>query len=419
MKHKSLLLIAGFSLAVLFGSCLRDECDSTHTYIRFDAVYKTASEVRAGISVQAPRALHNPGKLYIFGQYLFINEKNEGIHVFDNTDASNPKNLAFWSIPGNVDMAIKGNLMFVDQYVDLMTVDISDMQNPKELCRSQEAFMLYGTDPQLGYLVEYKQTEITEKISCEDARSGRNWFFEGPNIFVVEDFAGSFSGGPKSNPLAAAGVGGSFARFCLVDQYLYTVDNSTLRTWSVSGSCPSLLEANSLGWNIETIFPWKDKLFLGSQTGVFILDNSNPQHPVLENQFSHASGCDPVVCDDRHAYVTIHDGTTCNGTFNQLDVIGIEGLPATSLLKSYPMTHPMGLSVSSDFLYLCDDGLKIFDKTDPLNMKQKSHIQGIKTYDVIALDAGRLLVIGEDGFYQYDAANPENPKELSRIPVIK
>lgn len=419
MKHKSLLILAGVALAAFLSGCLRDECTSTHTFIRFNAVFKTASEVRVGIKKEAPRELRNPGKLYVFGQYLFINEINEGIHVIDNSDAANPKQLAFWSIPGNVDMAIRGNFMYVDQYIDLVTVDISDLQNPQEVCRNQEAFLLYGIDPQRGYLVNYEQTEVTEKVSCEDSRWGTGVFFEGGDVFISNDLVSATTAdGPKSNPLAAAGIGGSFARFSIVDQYLYTVDNATMRVWT-GNSCPSLLETVNIGWNIETIFPWKNRLFIGSQTGVFIFNNSDPLHPVLETQFSHATGCDPVVCDDRNAYVTIHDGTTCNGTFNQLDVIGIENLPTATLDKSYPMTRPMGLSVTNDFLYLCDDGLKIFDKTDPLNLKQKSHLKGLKTYDVIALGAGRLLVIGEDGFYQYDAVNPEDPKELSRIPVVR
>ncbi|MBP6827142.1 MAG: hypothetical protein KA165_11340 [Saprospiraceae bacterium] len=426
MKHKSLFLfaLAGIAVSVALSSCLRDECNSTRTFVRFDPVYKTPAECRVGISVQSPRELHKPGKMYIFGQYLFINELNEGIHVIDNTDASNPKNLAFWSIPGNVDIAIRGQYLYADQYIDLLTIDINDMQNPQVVCRSQEAFQLFGFDPQLGYLIDYKQTEVTTELSCEDARFGVPWFFDGGGILMAEDIA---LGGPKTgsngagqyNALAAAGIGGSFARFSIVDQYLYTIDNSTLRSWSVAGSCPNLLETIPVGWNIETVFPWKDRLFIGSQTGVFIFDNSNPQTPVYMTQFSHATGCDPVVCDERNAYVTVHDGTTCNGTFNQLDVIGIDNLPNTNLLKEYPMTHPMGLSVTEDYLYLCDDGLKIFDKTDPQNLKQKSHLKNIKTYDVIALGAGRLLVIGDDGFYQYDASNPENPKELSRIPVLR
>lgn len=421
MKHKSLFLFALAGIALALSGCLRDSCDTTRTFIRFDAVYKTPAECRIGINAQAPRELRTPGKIYVFGQYLFINERQEGIHVIDNADPANPKNIAFWSIPGNVDMAIRGQYLYADQYIDLLTVDISDMQNPQLVCRSEEAFNLYGFDPQRGYLVDYEQTEITETLSCEDARWGRTWFMEGDVIFVDSGVltSGDASNNGQFNPLSKAGIGGSFARFTVVDQYLYTIDNSALRTWAVGSSCPSPLETVQVGWNIETIFPWKDRLFIGSQTGVFIFNNSDPARPMYESQFSHASGCDPVVCDDNNAYVTIHDGTTCNGTFNQLDVIDIKNLPAANLSKTYPMKRPMGLSVTNDYLYLCDDGLKIFDKTDPLDLKQKSHLNNLKTYDVIALGDAQLLVIGEGGFYQFDAGDPSNPKVLSHIPVVK
>jgi len=187
----------------------------------------------------------------------------------------------------------------------------------------------------------------------------------------------------------------------------------------VASTCPARLDSVWMGWNIETIFPWKDRLFVGSQTGVFIFNNSNPQHPVLETQFSHASGCDPVVCDDNYAYVTIHDGTTCNGTFNQLDIIGIDNLPSAELKKSYQMKRPFGLSVTNNYLYLCDEGLKIFDKTNPLDLKEKSHIKGFDAYDIIALSESQLLVIGADGFYQFNATDPAHPVQLSMIPVSK
>jgi len=423
MKQKSLFRFAilGLALSVTLGGCFRDDCESTYTFIRFDPVYKTPAEVRVGISAQAARDLRNPGKIYIFGQYLFINERNEGIHVLDNSDPANPQKIAFWSIPGNGDMAIRGQYLYANQYVDLLTIDISNMQNPQIVCRSESAFNPYGFDPQQGYIVDYVQTEITETISCEDARWGRQWFLEGDVIFMANDIVASFesNGSQNSSPLAAAGIGGSYARFTIVDQYLYTIDNSILRSWSVGAACPTRLDSTVVGWNIETIFPWKDRLFIGSQTGVFIFNNSNPQRPVLETQFSHATGCDPVVCDEKYAYVTIHDGTTCNGTFNQLDIIGIENLPSAELLKVYQMKRPFGLAVTNDFLYLCDDGLKIFDKTNPLDLKEKSHTRGFDAYDVISLGAGQLLLIGADGFYQFDASDPANPRQLSHIPVIK
>jgi hypothetical protein len=421
MKHKSLfgLALAGFTTLALFSGCLRDECESTRTYIRFDPVYKQPSEIRVDVTAGSPRELANPGKIYVLGQYLFINERNEGIHVFDNSDPRNPQPIAFWNIPGNTDMAVRGNSMYVNQYIDLLTLDISDLQNPQLRCRSENAFQSMGFDPQLGFIVDYLQTEVTEQIPCNDNRWGQFWFRQDDVVFLSADMVQSASanGNNKSSPLAAVGIGGSYARFALVDQYLYTIDHSLMRSWSTLGSCPARIDSVWVGWNIETIFPWKDKLFLGSQTGVFIFDNSTPQRPVMEAQFIHATGCDPVVCDDKNAYVTIHDGTTCNGTFNQLDILDIENLPSVQLEKTYAMKRPFGLAIDEKHLYLCDEGLKIFDKTDPLNLKSLSHTRGFDAYDVIALSPEQLLLIGADGFYQFDVSDPANPKELSRISV--
>ena len=421
MKHKLrfALALAGFAALAFFSGCLRDECESSRTYIRFDPVYKLPSEIRVDVTAGSPRELVNPGKIYVFGQYLFINERNEGIHVFDNADPRNPQPIAFWNIPGNTDMAIRGNSMYANQYVDMLTINIGDLQNPQLVCRSQDAFQSYGFNSQLGYHVDYLQTEVTENIPCNDNRWGQFWFQQGDVMFMSADMVQSAAsnGNIKSSPLAAAGIGGSYARFALVDQYLYTIDNALLRSWSTIGSCPTRVDSVWAGWNIETIFPWKNKLFIGSQTGVFIFDNSNPQLPVLETQFTHATGCDPVVCDDKNAYVTIHDGTTCNGTFNQLDILDIENLPTVNLEKTYSMKRPFGLAIDEKHLYLCDEGLKIFDKTDPLNLKSLSHTHGFDAYDVIVLSPEQLLLIGADGFYQFDVSDPANPKELSRILV--
>lgn len=423
MKHR-FLLFAGLLSVALFSGCLRDECTSEQTYIRFDPIYKPLSEIRTDISVEAARSLKAPGKIYSFGNYLFINEKQEGIHVIDNSDPAHPQTLAFWKIPGNVDMAIRGNYLYVDQYIDLLTIDISDMQHPTLVCRAENVFPIYTFDPVNGFVVDYKQTEVTEKLKCNDTRVNQVWFMEGDMLWVnggvrKETTSGNFSGMPTA-AAAATGVGGSFARFGLADEYLYTIDTWMLRSWSLaSPSCPARADSIWLGWNAETIFPWKDKLFVGTQTGVIIFDNSNPAHPAQEAAFSHASGCDPVVCDDQYAYVTIHDGTTCNGTFNQLDIIGIDKLPEANLLKTYQMKRPFGLSITNEHLFLCDDGLKIYDKTDPLDLKELSHITGISTYDVIAFSDSHLLLIGDDGFFQYDVSDPSAPKQLSLIPVVR
>lgn len=244
MKLKHFLPLALGLIVFLMPSCLRDDCKSTRTYIRFDPVYKTIAEMRKDLVVEAARPLQHPGKITSIGNYLLINEFQTGIHVIDNTDPSNPVNLAFWNIPGNVDMAVRNGYLYADQYIDLISMDISDMQHPVMACRSENMFQLFGVDPTLGTLVDYKQTEVTEDIPCTDSHFGNVWFMEGDVLFAANDFVKQqFESGGGNNILTNLGINGSYSRFGMYDQYLYCVDNSSLVSLSLaSPACPQLLE---------------------------------------------------------------------------------------------------------------------------------------------------------------------------------
>ncbi|MEZ4917579.1 MAG: hypothetical protein R2792_00615 [Saprospiraceae bacterium] len=416
MKIRTILfLLLGLSSTLVIQSCLRDRCSSTQNYVRFDPIFKTVSECRSDMQVEAPRPLKKPGKIYSYGTYLFINEKLEGIHVIDNSNPESPTPIAFYNIPGNVDMAILGNHLYADQYMDLLSIDISNLQAPQVVCRREDEFGLLGYDPIEGYIVDYEETNVTEEVDCASYNWGRTWFFEGDFAFINSDMLSSSSFGSVK---AQAGISGSFARFALYDHYLYTVDNSDLNSYDLSDpSCPSQLSSIVAGWNIETIFPWKNMLFLGSQNAVWVYDNTNPAEPEQLTVFWHATGCDPVVCDEDYAYVTVHDGTTCNGSVNQLNVVSIDKLPDATLFASYEMKRPLGLAVTENYLYLCDDGLKIYDKQNPGALEQLSHLSNIESYDVIALDETHLMLIGPGGFYQFDVTDGANPVEISHIPV--
>jgi len=66
------------------------------------------------------KELEDPGKIYFYNNYIFINEKRAGVHVFDNSTPSSPQNIGFLNIPGNVDIAIRNDIMLADNYIDLL-----------------------------------------------------------------------------------------------------------------------------------------------------------------------------------------------------------------------------------------------------------------------------------------------------------
>jgi hypothetical protein len=116
------------AVAILFlfawSSCVKDHCVRTYTY--FEPVYRTTEEVRANIRSNPPRSVEHPGKIYIYGRFIFLNELDRGIHIIDNSVPANPRRVAFIDIPGCVDMAVKGDMLYADAYTDLVVLDISN-----------------------------------------------------------------------------------------------------------------------------------------------------------------------------------------------------------------------------------------------------------------------------------------------------
>ena len=89
-------------------------------------------------------------------------------------------------------------------------------------------------------------------------------------------------------------------------------------------------------------------------------------------------------------------------------------------MKSYAMSEPYGLGIDEKTLFVCDGqaGLKIYDATDPLriDMNMLKNYTNLKAYDVIPYN-NILIMIAQDGIYQYDYADLQNIRLLSKIPI--
>jgi len=429
MKTQYLLLAMLSLTALSFQSCLKDKCSDTITYTRWDAVYKTVEEVHnTTVNREAPRALKAPGQINYYENRMYVVEKEEGIHIINNSDPSNPVATDFIAIEGVTDLSIKDGFLFVNSYTDLLVIDINSYT---VVGRTENVLQPLYYDVSNGQvLVGYKETEVTEKVSCEDRNNfvyqNNNWVKRGGG-FAFDDAA--FEAATNSaNSSGNVGIGGSLSHFTIIGDYLYTIqhDGYNLEIYDISSPTnPNHAVTVNVGVHLETLFPYGDKLFVGSNVGMYIYDNSDPLNPKQLSVFEHARACDPVYVHGHYAYVTLWDGSSCGSGPNQLDVIDISDLQNPVLLRSFPMKNPHGLSVKNNTLLLCegDFGLETYDNTVPETVGD--HLLGsassLHALDVIALPGGNdvAMVIGDDGFYQYDFSDPTNLKLLSFIPVEK
>ena len=106
----------------------------------YKPILLTRPVLENSVEVLQPQNLVKPGKIYISGNYLFINEKYMGIHIINNTDPVNPVNTAFIRIPGCIDMAVKGNVLYADNAVDLVALDMTDLSDIKVTKRIKNTF---------------------------------------------------------------------------------------------------------------------------------------------------------------------------------------------------------------------------------------------------------------------------------------
>ncbi|MDQ1296229.1 MAG: hypothetical protein QG611_207, partial [Bacteroidota bacterium] len=81
-----------------------------------------------------------------------------------------------------------------------------------------------------------------------------------------------------------------------------------------------------------------------------------------------------------------------------------------------------GLGKDGDLLFICDGsaGLKIYNASDPAKITDHliTSYPSINAYDVIPI-GNVLVMIGDDGLYQYDYSNIQNISLLSSILVEK
>ncbi len=403
MQKKVLLLL--FAVCLGFLSC--DNTDPEYAdFVVARPLLMSSAEFKANaVAVTDPVPIENSGKIYAYQNYIFVGDVGKGVHVIDNTNPQAPTSIAFVKIEGNADISIKNNRLFADSYGDLVVFDISDISKITLVNRLENAinenYYIQVNDVEWpeADIYEYEDFDYTNQVivGWEVATERRK--IEQPSPYY--DLALDNAGAPEA---PTGGQGGSLARFKIVVDYLYVVDYSNINIFDISNlESPIALEDVQVAWDIETIFNQGSVLFIGGRQGMYIYDISEPSKPTFVSEFRHGTACDPVVVDGDHAFVTLRGGNVCGGTQSGLYVVDISDLTNPTLETFYPMEEPYGLGFKAEKLFICDGsaGLKVYDKTNVLELVQLNHFEDINTYDVIPLQ-NSLLMIGDKVLYQYE-----------------
>lgn len=406
------------ALLILFNGC-KDKIYSKH--LANTPIYMDYAEFRNSVSFEGPKPINQSGSIYTKDHYIFIVEPGKGIHFIDNTNPASPQKVGFLNILGCKGMAIKGHYLYVNSYIDLVIIDISDINAPlvvkrvedlfpKVLPPSDNSYPYTTIEKEKGVVIGWEVKEVKEQISQQP---------QGCYDGIITTFDSNSNIAETTSGGSGTGVSGSITKFTIIQNHLYIMEGHQLFSIGISNPLsPTSASPQSIWRTVETLFPHENYIFMGTTSGMLIYSVDNPDEPAFVADVNHMNACDPVVVKDNYAYVTIREGRNCGGTINQLDIIDISTIAQPVLKKSYNMHNPHGLGIDQDLLFICDgtQGLKIFDASVPELagenlIKQFGSIQAI---DVIPLQ-NVLILIASDGLYQYDYSNPQEIHLLSTI----
>ncbi|WP_455639115.1 LVIVD repeat-containing protein [Parabacteroides sp.] len=421
---KKLMYLFWAAVVCLLSGCLDDDGKVTEkvTVTVNKPVFMPADVFRSSVHVKSqPEEITQQGKICFYEGYLYISEPGKGIHIIDNRNPSSPTPVGFIELIGNADVAIRNNMLYADSYVDLVWFDISNPALPVLKDRLEDVFIQTLPPIENGiidcdiYSDEVRAKGVVVGWTQEEMTYTREYY---KDQILLNDAA---TNSPSGSLGSSTGVNGSMSRFGLYKDYLYVVLNDQLSIFNLAGAEPEkAAESIWLSGSVETIFSYKDCLFMGTPTGMMIYSVADPLKPEYQSLMWHVYGCDPVVVENDIAYVTVHAGNNCGQNNNELIILDVSNVKSPQPIVSYTMTKPKGLGIDNGTLFLCDDGLKVFDAKDPQTLlaNRLAHYSGMEGYDVIPHD-NVLMMIADDGIYQYDYSNPKEITMLSKLVVKK
>jgi len=290
--------------------------------------------------------------------------------------------------------------LYADSGMDLVVFNIAEINNIQMVGRVENVLVNFVEYPEEAQLFNWDDYDFQNDIIVD-------WEVTVERREVIQyDYETTAADGSTNN---STGVGGSLARFKIVNDYLYAIDNFKINVFDIQNlTSPVKVNEEFVTWEAETVFYEDDKLFIGTRSGMYIYDISQPSTPQYISDFDHLKFCDPVVVHGNYAYVTLRAGASCMDGETQmlesrLEIINISDIYNPQLEATYFMDEPYGLGIKDDRLFMCDgaSGLKVYNKSDVSNLQLLQTYTSINAYDVIPL-GDKLLMIGANKLTQYN-----------------
>jgi hypothetical protein len=333
----------------------------------------------------APMPFGSLVNIYLADSLLLVADEKYGIYVYSVAATDTPSLKTTIPKSGVRGMAIKDSIIYAGAWDGIYAFRLKGETGYDTVC----------TIPTYTYMGDDMVVQREES------------FYPFFNCGCHRDYA---AGGTETSN----GVGGSYAVFAIIDTFLYYVSESSLITMSVARpESPRELSRLYLGWTVETLYPMAEYLYIGGQTGMYVIDRVNGAKPSLIGSLQHFQACDPVVVQDTIAYVTLRSGNGCGAVADELLTLSVADPVKPRLLHEDTVVTPYGLAVNDSLLYMANGyaGYSLYRVGGGAGAEVVKQWEKPAVKDFI-LSGDKLYIMGFNSMQIVNVADPMEPKTV-------
>jgi hypothetical protein len=156
-----LFLIVSVSLQSCL--CFSKDCDSAPVSPpdeQFKPVLLNRTTFENSIQILSSQSIVASGKIYVKDNLMFVNDLNKGFHVYNYTNPATPVKLGFIKILGATDLAIRDNTIYINQAVDLVTLNYNSANNTIQVLHRNKNVFPQKVSPLGNYAYESNENNI-------------------------------------------------------------------------------------------------------------------------------------------------------------------------------------------------------------------------------------------------------------------
>jgi len=375
-------------------------------YTKAEAIYGDLDSIRNVALLEEFKPIDVPVGHFIGKDFILIGERGLGIHVYDNTNFSAPKNTAFLRIPFCKEYYIDGDYLYAESGYDLLKINIKDFRNPFISYRLKNAFAEAMFDDKGRVLLGFIYNTATDYFEAgspealEIKKQGKLHIDYNGKMIPLSTVPTMFAGNNGKSK-------GTINRIGTYYNHVYIVGKDKLHIFSSEGENMTKHSPVSIEDASETVYIDKNRLYIGSESAVTIYLLNNLSSPSKASKIDHLTSCDPVLADGDIAYSTLRSQSNegCDGTENVLIVIDVTKSKNASEVKTLELESPYGMTLVNNVLIVGEgtNGLSFFNVKDRKSPEFKVRNKDIVAYDVMVhpVDNEIIIVTNRLGIKEY------------------